>query len=43
MLNALPHEINYKELLEKLECNIENRNCMLINCNDCPNILLVHT
>ena len=31
MLNILHRKINYKELLEKLACNIENRNCMLTN------------
>ena len=41
MLNVLPYKINYKELLEKLAGNIENRNCMLRNCNDCPSVDII--
>ena len=41
MLNVLPHKINYKELLEKWACNIENRTCMLKNCNDCPSVDII--
>ena len=41
MLNSLTCKINYKELLEKLACNIEKRNCMLSNCNDCPSVDII--
>ena len=27
---------DYKKLLALMECNIENRDCMLHSCDDCP-------
>ena len=33
---ALPYKIEYKELLTKIVCNVENRNCMLHLCDSCP-------
>ena len=41
MLNILSRKINYKELLEKLAFNIDNRNCMLKNCNDFPSVDII--
>ena len=38
MINAFPIKVNYKELLERISCNLDNRNCMLRNCNNCPNV-----
>ena len=38
MLNALPIKIDYKELISKISCDLENRNCMLRNCTECPNL-----
>ena len=33
---AVPGKLNYKEVLSKLVCNIDNRNCMLHECDNCP-------
>ena len=41
MLNVLPRKVNYEELLEKLACNIENRKCILRNCNESPSVDII--
>ena len=38
MTNALPINIDYKDLLNKITCNLTDRNCMLRNFNNCSSI-----
>ena len=33
---AIPGQCTYKELMGKVVCNSDNRNCMLHLCDDCP-------
>ena len=33
---AIPGQCTYKELMGKVVCNINIRNCMLHLCDDCP-------
>ena len=33
---AIPGQCTYKELMGKVVCNIDNRNCMLHLCDNCP-------
>ena len=36
LLTAIPSQMDYKSLLEKLVCSTENRDCMLHRCSSCP-------
>ena len=36
MAAALSSQVDYKMLLEKMACDVSNRNCMLRNCENCP-------
>ncbi|XP_071948717.1 uncharacterized protein [Antedon mediterranea] len=36
LVSAIPTEDNYKDLLQKLVCNVETRDCMMLSCNSCP-------
>ena len=36
LLTAIPSQIDYKNLLEKLVCGTESRDCMLHRCSACP-------
>ena len=33
---SIPENISYKDILEKLVCSVENRDCMLHLCENCP-------
>ena len=35
MAAALPSQVDYKILLEKMACDVSNRNCMLRSCENC--------
>ena len=41
-INALPINIDYKDLLSKITCNLTDRNCMLRNYNNCIESLKVY-
>ena len=36
MTDALPCKVDYKEVLSQLVCKLENRDCMIHRCPDCP-------
>ena len=36
MVNVIPYIKDYKELLKTMVCNINNRDCMLHTCHQCP-------
>lgn len=36
MLSGVPGNLYYRDILEKLVCSVENRNCMLWECYKCP-------
>ena len=36
MLLSLPVKIDYKDVIYKVVCNIDTRNCMLHVCKNCP-------
>ena len=38
MVAALPSEVDHKMLIEKVVCDVSNRNCMLRRCENCPGI-----
>ena len=38
MINDLPINIDYKDLLSKISFNLTDRNCMLRNCSNCPDL-----
>lgn len=37
-LAAVRPDLNYKEVIESVVCSIDNRNCMLNNCSNCPRL-----
>ena len=39
MTHAVPSNDTYKNLSEKLVCNIDNRACMMKQCDKCPGII----
>lgn len=36
LVDILNHDINYKELIEVSVCSVEEKNCMLRKCDQCP-------
>lgn len=36
LVAALPDRSDYKNLLSKMVCSLENRNCMMQLCEKCP-------
>ena len=36
LVAALPEQLNYKNLLSELVCNLNEKNCMLHSCSQCP-------
>lgn len=38
MVNALPMELNYHDLIDKMVCCSGSKMCMLHQCSDCPGI-----
>ena len=36
MVAALPDTVNYKDLMAKLVCSLESRDCMIHRCKNCP-------
>ena len=38
MATALPSQVDYKMLLEKMVCDVSNRNCMMRSSENCPGI-----
>lgn len=35
-LAAVPGKLNYKDVMSKMVCSVDNRNCMLHECDSCP-------
>ena len=36
LVAALPEQLDYKNLLSELDCNLNERNCMSHSCSQCP-------
>ena len=36
LVAALPEQLDYKNLLSELVCNLNEKNCMLHSCSQCP-------
>lgn len=36
LLSAVPEKLHYNDIISKMVCSVDNRNCMLHQCDDCP-------
>jgi len=43
MVAAISSQLNYKDLMSMIVCDVNNKDCMLHHCGECPNINVLKT